>query len=111
MTTQELTLDSREIARMIEKEHKNLMRDIANYVSVINTANTDDFSGLNFELAEDEEGGAVQAGKSLEYFIPSFYVDAQGKTRPCYLCTKKGCDLIANKCTRCEQSPKKAAYH
>lgn len=35
MTTQELTLDSREVARMIEKEHKNLMRDIANYVSWI----------------------------------------------------------------------------
>lgn len=112
MATQELTLDSREVAKMIEKRHDHLIRDIAKYVLVIDMANQndfsqpnfgaaeeDDFSGLNFELAEDEEGGTIQAGKSLEYFIPSFYVDAQGKTRPCYLCTKKGCDLIANKLT------------
>lgn len=112
MTTQELTLDSREVAKMIGKEHKHLMRDIAKYVSVIDKNNQsdfnqpnfgpveeDDFNGLNFELVEDEEDIGGQAGKSLEYFIPSFYTDKKGEMRSCYLCTKKGCDLIANKLT------------
>lgn len=145
MTTQQPTLDSREVARMIGKSHGNLMRDIAKYVRAIDkpsqskngsaddedfsqinfdSAKQDDSNGLNFEPAEndrfhtwgeneigaltsdesqndsdDDEDLGIQAGKSLEYFVPSFYADAQGKTRPCYLCAKKGCDLIANKLT------------
>lgn len=35
------TLDSREVAEMIEKQHKNLMRDIKRYLS--------DFNELNIE--------------------------------------------------------------
>ena len=136
MTTQQPTLDSREVARMIDKQHGHLMRDIAKYVSVIDKPNQskngvveDDFNGLNFEPVKSEDSSApkigkaeecassesnfgpaendsdddedlgVRPGKSLEYFIPSFYVDGKGETRPCYLCTKKGCDLIANKLT------------
>lgn len=184
MTTQQPTLDSREVARMIGKLHGHLMRDIAKYVRAIDQpgqsknglADEEDFnqskSGLvgdenfnqlnfeevnnnnfggpnlgpaknegfpsswetkknnfsvsNFEPAEndsfptsgenemkadvlnseepkndsdDNEDLGIQAGKSLEYFIPNFYVDVKGETRPCYLCTKKGCDLIANKLT------------
>lgn len=29
----------------------------------------------------------------------STYIDSKGETRPCYLITKKGCDMIANKLT------------
>ena len=32
-------------------------------------------------------------------FIESEYKDSTGRTLPCYLCTKKGCDMIANKMT------------
>ncbi len=112
MSTQELTLDSREVAKMIEKRHDHLIRDIAKYVSIIETVDKSSFSHPNFgeaeeadfnkpsfDLAKDEEGTAIRVGKALEYFIPSFYTDSQGKSRPCYLCTKKGCDLIANKLT------------
>lgn len=38
------TLDSREVAEMIEKQHKNLIRDIKRYLA--------DFSELNIEPAE-----------------------------------------------------------
>ena len=34
-----------------------------------------------------------------DYFIPSTYKDASGKENKCYLVTKLGCDLLANKFT------------
>ncbi len=33
----------------------------------------------------------------VDYFIKSSYVDAKGEERPCYLVTKLGCDLLANR--------------
>jgi len=77
--TQEL-LTSIEVAEMADKRHDNLMRDIDGYCEAL--ANS---SALNFEVAE--------------FFIESTYQDAQDKPRPCYLITRKGCDLIANKLT------------
>lgn len=71
-------LDSRQVAEMIEKDHAHLMRDIAGYAKIIESS-----SQTNFGLAD--------------FFIPSTYKDAQGKDRPCYLLTKKGCDMVANK--------------
>lgn len=35
----------------------------------------------------------------VDFFIESTYTDSKGEVRPCYLCTKKGCDMIANKMT------------
>lgn len=71
-------LDSRQVSEMIEKDHAHLMRDIAGYAKIIESS-----SQTNFGLAD--------------FFIPSTYKDAQGKDRPCYLLTKKGCDMVANK--------------
>lgn len=71
------TLDSREVAEMIEKQHKNLMRDIKRYLS--------DFSELNIEPAN--------------FFRDDIYKDEQGKDRPCYKITKNGCEFIAHKLT------------
>ena len=34
-----------------------------------------------------------------DFFIESTYLDANNQTRPNYLITKKGCDMIANKLT------------
>ena len=34
-----------------------------------------------------------------DFFIPSTYTDETGRTLPCYLCTRLGCDMIANKMT------------
>ena len=70
-----LFTDSREVADMIDKSHKNLLADIRTY--------RDYLTGSNFS--------------PLDYFIESSYVDAKGEERPCYQCTKKGCDMIANK--------------
>lgn len=34
-----------------------------------------------------------------EFFIASTYTDSTGRKLPCYECTKKGCEMIANKMT------------
>lgn len=71
------TLDSREVAEMIEKQHKNLMRDIKRYLS--------DFNELNIE--------------PVDFFREDVYEDEKGENRPCYKITKNGCEFIAHKLT------------
>ena len=73
-------IDSREVAEAIGKQHAHLMRDIHNYAEVIEKSNESNF-GL------------------VDFFIPSTYTDTKGEERPCYLLTKKGCDMVANKMT------------
>lgn len=73
-----LLADSREIAKMTEKEHSNLMRDIRGYASILENSNMN----------------------SQDFFIPSTYrVQGNNKTYDCFLLTKIGCDMVANKMT------------
>ncbi|MHD0383384.1 Rha family transcriptional regulator [Staphylococcus simulans] len=74
----EFYVDSREVAEMVGKEHKNLIRDIENYKSVI-----------------------LQSSKlsSDNYFVESTYLGANNRKTKHYLLTKKGCDMVANKMT------------
>lgn len=37
--------------------------------------------------------------RRLEFFVEAEYEDAKGEKRPCYIITRKGCDMIANKLT------------
>ena len=73
----EKILDSVEVAGMIEKDHKLLMRDIRRYI-------------------EQLDGCKIEP---VDFFMKSSYVDTKGETRPCYRITRKGCELIANKLT------------
>lgn len=73
----EQTLNSREVAEMIGKEHHKLMRDIRRYESQFNQSN------IGF----------------VDFFRESTYEDSKGETRPCYRITKKGCEFIAHKLT------------
>lgn len=70
--------DSREVAEMIDKRHDNLIRDISLYIKVI------------------EESSKL---RSQDFFIESTYKNSQNKTQPCYLLTKQGCEMVANKMT------------
>lgn len=72
------TLDSREVAKMIGKSHKNLMRDIRQYIKDL---------GPSSKLSP------------AQFFIESNYKDANGQFRPCYLLTKQGCEFVGNKLT------------
>ena len=63
-----LLTDSREVAEMVGKEHKNLLRDIQGYIKAI-----EDSSKLSRQ----------------DFFIESTYQNSQNKTQPHYLLTKK----------------------
>lgn len=70
-------IDSRDVAQMVERDHKELMKSIRLYSGYLG------------------EGGISLS----DFFIESTYITAQNKEVPNYLITKKGCDMIANKTT------------
>lgn len=77
MSKIEQKLTSMEVAQMVKKEHKNLVRDIRRYSE---------------QLAETK----IELG---DFFSESTYLDSNNQSRPCYLVTKKGCEFIAHKLT------------
>ncbi|PAD85054.1 Rha family transcriptional regulator [Niallia circulans] len=81
----QLLVDSREVAEMVEIEHKELLRKIegtenGKYIGYIPT---------------------LTKGKipPSDFFIKSNYIDRTGRNAKHYLLTKKGCDMVANKLT------------
>lgn len=73
----EQKLDSREVAGMVGKRHKNLLSDIRGYVEELNELKI----------------------QPVDFFRETVYKDAKGQERPCYDITKKGCEFIAHKLT------------
>lgn len=73
----DLSLESREVAEMVGKEHSELLKDIRRYSEY---------------LAE----GDFHLG---DFFSESVYLDKNNQERPCYKVTKKGCEFIAHKLT------------
>ena len=71
-------LDSRDVANMIGKTHRHLMRDIRGYINDLEPSPKLD---------------------SAKFFIESTYVDQNNQERPCFLLTKQGCEFVANKLT------------
>lgn len=71
------TVDSRQVAEAVEKNHADLMRDIRKYCGYLNES----------KIA------------LVDFFIESTYTDGKGETRPCYQITRKGCEMVANKMT------------
>lgn len=72
-----MTIDSREASEMVEKEHKELLRDIRKYIGYLAESN-------------------IALG---DFFLESSYYDANNQVRPCFLLTKQGCEMVANKLT------------
>lgn len=71
-----LLVDSREVAQMVDKNHNDLLRDIKGYSQILEKADL----------------------RSQDFFIESTYkADGNNRNYLCYLITKKGCDMIANK--------------
>lgn len=71
-------MDSRDVAKMIGKNHHNLVRDIRRYINDMSQ---------NSKLSSDD------------FFIESSYQAGTGKNYTCYLLTKQGCEFVANKLT------------
>lgn len=90
-------IDSRLVADMVEKEHSNLLKDIRRYISYMNDDKED---GLKVTSPRKKHSAILRSPlKADNYFIPSTYTNEQNKEQPCYLITKKGCDLLAHKMT------------
>lgn len=70
-------LTSMEVAQMVEKEHKQILKDIRRYTQQFNE-------------------GKISP---VDFFTESTYIDGKGENRPCYLVTKKGCEFIVHKLT------------
>ncbi|HWO95301.1 MAG TPA: ORF6C domain-containing protein [Bacillus sp. (in: firmicutes)] len=72
-----LLTDSREVAEMTNVRHSDLLEKIAAYCQYL----------LNGEF------------RPSDFFIESTYLDNLNRQKPCYLLTRKGCDMVANKMT------------
>ena len=70
LINKKMTISSREVAKMMDKEHKNLIRDIEKHSKILEKVNE-----LNFEL--------------VDLWQLSSYKDAKGETRKEYQVTKK----------------------
>lgn len=81
-------LSSLEVAEMVEKQHKDLMRDIRRYMNQFNESNI----------------------APVEFFRKTTYKDSKGEERTSYLVTKKGCEFIAHKLTGVKGTKFTATY-
>ncbi|MHC5407297.1 Rha family transcriptional regulator [Listeria seeligeri] len=70
-------INSREVAKMIERSHSEVLKDIRRFIGYL-------------------AGGEIHLG---EYFRESRYTDANNQERPCFGVTRKGCEMLANKLT------------
>ena len=102
-------VDSRQVAEAVGKAHKELLRDIRKYCDYLTQSKigcsdlaerkiapsekSNDFNECKIESINQSKIGLV------DFFIESSYTDPTGRTLPCYLCTRKGCEMIANKLT------------
>ena len=93
------TLSSLEVAGMVGKEHKNLLRDINRYCKQIKQANEELYNERKIELVENKKPRGELKIELVEFFRENTYKDGKGETRPCYDITKKGCEFIAHKLT------------
>ena len=75
-----ITISSREVAEMMDKAHKNLIRDIEKHTKILEKV-----TELNFELSD--------------LWQVSSYKDSTGRTLKEYQVTKKGCEFLAHKTT------------
>ncbi|SFE10885.1 Phage regulatory protein Rha (Phage_pRha) [Paenibacillus algorifonticola] len=99
----QLLMDSRNVAELTGARHDNLLRDIRGYIKSFDALKSEDVeSGKDYVKMATElfnrTHGTVE-GVSKHFFIESSYVDGKGEPRPCYLLTRKGCDMVANKMT------------
>ncbi len=84
----ERTINSREVAEMVGREHKEVLRDTRK---------------IKEQLAESKIALS-------EYFIESSYKDSTGRELPCVEFTKKGCELYSTRMTGAKGTQFAVAY-
>lgn len=120
------TISSLEVAEMVEKRHRDLVRDIKKYSKYIEESNNELGVRKNAQSSKEDESNAVKndvvKDNALkievvknnqrknarvedgfidldEFWKESTYINQQNREMPCYNITKKGCEFIAHKCT------------
>ncbi|MDM5245720.1 phage regulatory protein/antirepressor Ant [Lysinibacillus sp. G4S2] len=83
----QLVIDSRDIAEMVSRPHNDVLKDIRRIVDQLG------------------EGTSSQS-----YFIESTYTNSQNKELPCFLLTKKGCELYGTRMTGAKGTQFAVAY-
>ena len=73
----QLVTDSRNVAALIGKPHRSILRQIRTMHGHL--------TAHNFVLSD--------------FFISATYTDSTGRERPCYYLTQMGCEMVANKQT------------
>lgn len=98
-----LLVDSRDVAEVVGKRHDNLVRDINGYIQSFNVLKNEavekesNYVKMARVMFDRTHGSVEEAIK--DFFVESNYRDSKGELRICYLLTKKGCDMVANKMT------------
>ncbi|MGG5324351.1 hypothetical protein IGJ83_000713 [Enterococcus pernyi] len=87
MNQLERTLKSLEVAKMVGREHKEVLRDIRKIIG---------------QLGESKI--------AQSYFVESTYINEQNKEQPCFDCTKKGCELYSTRMTGSKGTQFAVAY-
>ena len=87
MNQLEKIISSLEVAEMVERNHFDVMRDIRKIIEHLGES----------KIAES-------------YFIESTYTNKQNKEIPCYLLTKKGCELYSTRMTGAKGTQFAVAY-
>lgn len=85
----QFVIDSRGVAEMVDRNHKEVLRDIRKIIEHLSTER-------NFALSE--------------YFMDSSYQDSTGRLLSCYLLTKKGCELFSTRMTGAKGTMFAVAY-
>lgn len=92
-------ISSRDIAEWTEKEHRNLIRDIETYISYL----SDEEHSPKLRNGLKEHSSILSFGSTMRvesYFVEDTYqVDDNGRSYKMYWCSRKGCEMIANKMT------------
>lgn len=89
----ERTIDSRDISKMVGRNHKEVLRDIRTLIGYLTSAKVQPVDLINFKPNPSNE--IVIS----DYFIPSEYKDSKNEYRPRFLVTKVGCELYGTRMT------------
>ncbi len=71
-------IDSLKVSEITGKAHDKLLRDIRGYINIISRS---------------------PKLESESFFVESEYFNSRNQKQPCYLLTKQGCEMVANKMT------------
>lgn len=101
MNQLERTITSLEVAEMVGREHSKVMRDIRTVIGHL---------GGQSKIGQSENSQLGQIKNDESYFIESTYTNSQNKQQPCFLLTKKGCELYSTRMTGAKGTQFAVAY-